>query len=116
MWPGGDSENHNTSLLRPLTPPVCFLLFDRCDDVYLAVRVEGNAECDNDERVKTDSYITLSQPGFEHQDRLPEDLDSFSVREIDTLKAQLREAEETAQRVQREVTSEWLQTKLPLTL
>ncbi|XP_026217312.1 coiled-coil domain-containing protein 136-like isoform X2 [Anabas testudineus] len=73
-----------------------------CDDVYLAVRVEGNAECDNDERVKTDSYITLSQPGFEHQDRLPEDLDSFSVREIDTLKAQLREAEETAQRVQRE--------------
>ncbi|KAK2882788.1 coiled-coil domain-containing protein 136-like isoform X2 [Channa argus] len=77
-----------------------------CDDVYLAVRVEGDTE--RDEQVKTDTYISLSQSGPERQDRPPEDLDLTSAQEmvcsseLNILKVQLREAEETAQKVQRE--------------
>lgn len=72
---------------------------NRCDDVYLAVRAEGD-------QVKTDAYITLSQSGPEHL----QDVDSSSVRdvgdseELNVLKVQLRQAEETAHKVQREVT------------
>ncbi|XP_026183180.2 coiled-coil domain-containing protein 136-like [Mastacembelus armatus] len=60
---------------------------DMCDDVYLAVRAEGDTEC---EQMKTtDQYIALSQSGPELQD-------------LNVLKVQLREAEEVAQKVQRE--------------
>ncbi|XP_022611539.1 coiled-coil domain-containing protein 136 isoform X1 [Seriola dumerili] len=81
---------------------------DACDDVYLAVRVEGSTEREQEDQGKADSYITLSQAGPGHQDRPPEDLDLSSVQdmvcssELNVLKVQLREAEETAQRVQRE--------------
>ncbi|XP_073336536.1 coiled-coil domain-containing protein 136-like [Pagrus major] len=77
---------------------------DTCDDVYLAVRVEGNTKREQDDQVKADSYITLSQSGPEHA----EDPDSSSVQEkacsseINTLKVQLRQAEETAHKVQSE--------------
>ncbi|XP_044042719.1 coiled-coil domain-containing protein 136-like isoform X2 [Siniperca chuatsi] len=75
---------------------------DACDDVYLAVRVEGGIKCERDDQVKADSYITLSQSGP------PEDPDSSSVQEevcsseLNVLKVQLRQAEETAHKVQRE--------------
>lgn len=78
--------------------------------MYLAVRVEGGTEHEQEDQVKADSYITLSQSGPEHQDQAPEDPDSSSVQEtvcsseLSVLKVQLREAEETAQKVQREVT------------
>ncbi|XP_034434771.1 coiled-coil domain-containing protein 136-like isoform X1 [Hippoglossus hippoglossus] len=61
---------------------------DTCDDAYLAVRVEGDTE--QDEQVKTDSYITLSH-GLE-----------VERSEVDVLKVQLRAAEETTHRIQRE--------------
>lgn len=87
----------------------CVLLVNRCDDVYLAVRAEGDTKREQDDLVKSDSYITLSQSGTEHQDRPLEDPDSSSVQEkvcsseLNVLKVQLRQAEETAQKVQREV-------------
>lgn len=68
--------------------------------MYLAVRAEGN-------QVNADSYISLSQSGPEPQ----EELDSSPVQEevcsseLQVLKVQLRQAEETAHRVQREVPS-----------
>ncbi|XP_041833995.1 coiled-coil domain-containing protein 136-like isoform X3 [Melanotaenia boesemani] len=65
---------------------------DMCDDSYLAVRVL-------DEQVKVDSYITLTQPGPEQQDLVQKDPGSS---ETSTLKVQLRQTEETAQKVQRE--------------
>lgn len=71
--------------------------------MYLAVREDCDTVRVQDEQVKTDSYITLSQSVPDHQDPPPADLDLSSVQEISTLKVQLREAEETAQRVQREV-------------
>ena len=77
--------------------------------MYLAVRGGGDTECEQEDRVKADSYITLSQPGPEPRDRNPEDVDSGLVRdkicssELSVLKVQLREAEETAQKVQRQV-------------
>ncbi|XP_053271474.1 coiled-coil domain-containing protein 136 [Pleuronectes platessa] len=61
---------------------------DMCDDAYLAVRVQGDTE--QDEQLKTDSYITLSH-----------DLE-VERSEVDVLKDQLRAAEETTQRIQRE--------------
>uniref|UniRef100_A0A3Q1B6K2 Coiled-coil domain containing 136b n=1 Tax=Amphiprion ocellaris TaxID=80972 RepID=A0A3Q1B6K2_AMPOC len=71
-----------------------------CDDVYLAVRVEGDTE--HVDQVKADSYITLSQSSPDQQDS-----DSSSVledvSELNVLKVQLKQAEETAQKVQREV-------------
>ncbi|XP_076578081.1 uncharacterized protein LOC143314792 isoform X4 [Chaetodon auriga] len=81
---------------------------DTCDDVYLAVREEGTAKRDEDDRVKADSYITLSQSGPDHQERALQDPDPSSVQEkvcsseLDALKVQLRQAEETAHKVQRE--------------
>ncbi|XP_070848477.1 coiled-coil domain-containing protein 136 isoform X1 [Chaetodon trifascialis] len=81
---------------------------DTCDDVYLAVREEGATKRDQDNRVKADSYITLSQSGPDHQERALEDWDPSSVQEkvcsseLDVLKVQLRQAEETAHKVQRE--------------
>lgn len=72
----------------------------RCDDAYLAVRVQGNS--DSNEQVKTDSYITLSRSGPKQQDLDP----SVVQDEINVLKVQLRQAEETAQKVQKEVPSE----------
>ncbi|XP_070785446.1 coiled-coil domain-containing protein 136 [Enoplosus armatus] len=77
---------------------------DACDDVYLAVRVEGDTKREQDDLVKADSYITLSQSGPERQD----DPDSPSVQEevcsseLNVLKVQLKQAEETAHKVQRE--------------
>uniref|UniRef100_A0A3Q1EX72 Coiled-coil domain-containing protein 136-like n=1 Tax=Acanthochromis polyacanthus TaxID=80966 RepID=A0A3Q1EX72_9TELE len=72
---------------------------DTCDDVYLAVRVEGDTE--QVDQVKADSYITLSQSSPDQQDSdsslVPED-----VSELNVLKVQLKQAEETAQKVQRE--------------
>lgn len=77
-----------------------FHLANRCDDVYLAVRVEGGTEHEKDRQVKADSYITLSQSRPEQD---PSDLQE----EIGVLKLKLRQAEETAQRVQREVRGAW---------
>ncbi|XP_028250328.1 coiled-coil domain-containing protein 136-like isoform X2 [Parambassis ranga] len=74
---------------------------DERDDMYLAVRGEGGTEHQRDVQMKVDTYITLSQS--EHQD-----LDSCSVQkdicssELNVLKVQLRQAEETSQKVQRE--------------
>ncbi|XP_027140062.1 coiled-coil domain-containing protein 136 isoform X5 [Larimichthys crocea] len=76
---------------------------DTCSDVYLAVRAEGG--CKRDAEVKADSYISLSQSGPEHQER-PGDSSSvheeFSTSELNVLKVQLRQAKETAHKVQRE--------------
>lgn len=101
---------HLHSLMNHLTSSDrCVLLVNRCDDVYLAVRAEGDTKCEQDDQVKSDSYITLSQSGTEHQDRPLEDPDSSSVQEkvcsseLNVLKVQLRQAEETAQKVQKEV-------------
>ncbi|CAN9508346.1 unnamed protein product [Ophioblennius macclurei] len=58
------------------------------DDVYLAVRAQGD-------QVKADPYISLSQSGPE----IPDQQDQSS-KEIQVLKVQLRQAEETAHRVQ----------------
>lgn len=73
--------------------------------MYLAVRAEGG--CKRDAEVKADSYISLSQSGPEHQER-PGDSSSvheeFSSSELNVLKVQLRQAKETAHKVQREVT------------
>ncbi|XP_040008530.1 coiled-coil domain-containing protein 136-like [Xiphias gladius] len=74
---------------------------DACDDVYLAVRVEGHTECEREDRMKPDSYITLSQSGPERQDRPPVQ-ERVCSSELNVLKVQLKEAEETAQKVQRE--------------
>ncbi|XP_059181968.1 coiled-coil domain-containing protein 136-like isoform X2 [Centropristis striata] len=73
-----------------------------CEDVYLAVRAEGDSE-----QLKADSYITLSQCGDRKQPDL-EDPESSAVQdqvcssELDVLKVQLSRAEETALRVQTE--------------
>ncbi|KAM6961766.1 uncharacterized protein LKV04_020735 isoform 1-T1 [Tautogolabrus adspersus] len=72
---------------------------DTCDDVYLAVRGEGDSKPEQENQVKTDSYISLSQSGPEDQDLAQEEVCSS---ELSVLKEQLREAEETAQKVQRE--------------
>lgn len=69
---------------------------NRCDDVYLAVRVKGHTHPVQDQQVKTDSYITVSQSR-------PEPQEEVSGSEVDVLKVQLRQAEETAHWVQREV-------------
>ncbi|XP_072233844.1 coiled-coil domain-containing protein 136-like isoform X1 [Leuresthes tenuis] len=65
---------------------------DTCDDAYLAVKVQ-------DDQVKVDSYITLSQPGPEQKDL---DLSGVQDDQCSVLKVQLKQAEETAQKVQRE--------------
>nr|XP_046235515.1 coiled-coil domain-containing protein 136-like isoform X2 [Scatophagus argus] len=84
------------------------VLLSRCDDVYLAVRVEGDVEHERDDQLKAGSYITLSQSGPEHQESHPEDPDSSSVQEkvcslgLNVLKVQLRQAEDAAHKVQRE--------------
>lgn len=64
----------------------------RSEDVYLAVRAQ-------DDQVRAHSYITLSQ------ENTSDDQDELSI-----LRAQLRDAEETVQRVQRRVTTTWAQT------
>lgn len=70
---------------------------NRCDDVYLAVRVEGSTEYEKDNQVKADSYITVFQSR-------PKQKDSSDIQEeISILKVKLRQSEETAQKVQREV-------------
>lgn len=68
------------------------MLPSRSPDVYLAVRAEGAA---TPEQVGGDSYISLSGSGPVQED--------VCSAELDVLKVQLRQAEETAQRVQREV-------------
>uniref|UniRef100_UPI0037E6FB08 coiled-coil domain-containing protein 136 isoform X2 n=1 Tax=Semicossyphus pulcher TaxID=241346 RepID=UPI0037E6FB08 len=72
---------------------------DTCDDVYLAVRGEGHTQPEQEDQVKADSYITLSQSGPEESSTVQEDVCSSELR---VLKAQLRQAEETAHNVQRE--------------
>ncbi|XP_045896728.1 sarcolemmal membrane-associated protein-like isoform X2 [Micropterus dolomieu] len=81
------------------------LLLNRCEDVYLAVRVEGDTKGEQDERAKADSYISLSQSGPEHRGRPPqEDPEDPEVcsSELSVLQVQLRQAEEAAHKVQRE--------------
>ncbi|KAM4569791.1 coiled-coil domain-containing protein 136-like isoform 2-T2 [Odontesthes bonariensis] len=69
---------------------------DTCDGAYLAVKVQ-------DEQLKVDSYITLSQPGPEQNDLDPSVVQEDQCSsEISILKVQLKQAEETAQKVQRE--------------
>lgn len=60
--------------------------------MYLAVRAEGAT---TSEQMGGDSYISLSGSGPVQQE--------VCSAELDVLKVQLRQAEETAQRVQREV-------------
>lgn len=71
-----------------------YVSLNRCDGVYLAVRAEGHDQ----DQVKTDSYITVSQSRPE-----PQVQEEGSDSELDVLKVQLRQAEETAHWVQREV-------------
>lgn len=74
-----------------------FSHFFRCGDSYLEVRAEGQTE--DEDQLKADSYITLSQSRPKLQS-----LDSSAVQdEIRTLKIQLRMAEELAVKVQLEV-------------
>ncbi|XP_043964341.1 coiled-coil domain-containing protein 136-like isoform X2 [Gambusia affinis] len=69
---------------------------DMCGDSYLEVRAEGQTE--DEDQLKADSYITLSQSRPKLQS-----LDSSAVQdEIRTLKIQLRMAEELAVKVQLE--------------
>uniref|UniRef100_A0A3Q4HLH3 Coiled-coil domain containing 136b n=1 Tax=Neolamprologus brichardi TaxID=32507 RepID=A0A3Q4HLH3_NEOBR len=83
-------------LLKLLFQQIFCLMANRCDDVYLAVRVEGSTEYEKDNQVKADSYITVFQSR-------PEQKDSSDIQEeISILKVKLRQAEETAQKVQRE--------------
>lgn len=72
-----------------------------CDDVCLAVRAEGHTLPVQHQQVKSDSYITVSQSRPEPQEDPVQDEESGS--ELDVLKVQLRQAEETAHWVQREV-------------
>ncbi|KAK1906353.1 Coiled-coil domain containing protein 136 [Dissostichus eleginoides] len=67
---------------------------DTCDeDVYLAV-----SDC---EQVKADAYITLSESADRKQeDRPSEDPEKICSSEINAVKIQLRQAEETALKVQ----------------
>lgn len=94
-----------------LLPASLCLLVNRCDDAYLAVRGEGNTKPEQDDQVKADTYITLSQAAPEQQERPLQAPDSSSIQEkvcsseLDVLKVQLRQAEETARHVQREVTA-----------
>lgn len=83
----------------------CVLLLNRGDDVYLAVRAEGDTNREQEDQMKADSYITLSQSGPEQQDPDPPSVqEKVCSPELKVLKVQLRQAEQTAQKVQREVT------------
>ncbi|XP_029969021.1 coiled-coil domain-containing protein 136 [Salarias fasciatus] len=66
---------------------------DTSDDVYLAVTAQGDAP--QDPQVKADPYISLYQSGPEAPERRDE-----SSKEVQVLKVQLRQAEETAHEVQ----------------
>lgn len=68
------------------------MLPSRSPDVYLAVRADGAS---TPEQIGGDSYISLSGPGPVQED--------VCSAELDVLKVQLRQAEEAAERVQREV-------------
>lgn len=81
------------------------LLLNRCEDVYLAVRVEGDTKGEQDDRAKADSYISLSQSGPEHRGRPPQEDPEVCSSELSVLQVQLRQAEEAAHKVQREVTA-----------
>uniref|UniRef100_A0A1A8BZI0 Coiled-coil domain containing 136b n=1 Tax=Nothobranchius kadleci TaxID=1051664 RepID=A0A1A8BZI0_NOTKA len=63
---------------------------DTCEDAYLAVRTEG--------QVRTNSYISLSQSGPDLEDLAT----SVVQDEVSILTFQLKQAEETAQKVQKE--------------
>uniref|UniRef100_A0A672FVF7 Coiled-coil domain containing 136b n=1 Tax=Salarias fasciatus TaxID=181472 RepID=A0A672FVF7_SALFA len=69
---------------------------DSSDDVYLAVTAQGDAP--QDPQVKADPYISLYQSGPEAPERRDE-----SSKEVQVLKVQLRQAEETAHEVQVQV-------------
>uniref|UniRef100_A0A3Q3EMU7 Coiled-coil domain-containing protein 136-like n=1 Tax=Labrus bergylta TaxID=56723 RepID=A0A3Q3EMU7_9LABR len=86
---------------RDIMTRLSSLTVSRCDDVYLAVRGEGDSKPEQEDQVKADSYISLSQSGPEDQEEVQEEV---CGSELNVLKEQLREAEETAQKVQREVT------------
>ncbi|XP_038564276.1 coiled-coil domain-containing protein 136-like isoform X1 [Micropterus salmoides] len=75
---------------------------DACEDVYLAVRVEGDTKGEQDDRAKADSYISLSQSGPEHRGRPPQEDPEVCSSELSVLQVQLRQAEEAAHKVQRE--------------
>ncbi|KAK1906499.1 Coiled-coil domain containing protein 136 [Dissostichus eleginoides] len=85
---GRDSDN------KDLSGKVEKLQRDTCDeDVYLAV-----SDC---EQVKADAYITLSESADRKQeDRPSEDPEKICSSEINAVKIQLRQAEETALKVQ----------------
>lgn len=68
------------------------MLPSRSPDVYLAVRAEGAT---TPQQMGGDSYISLSGSGPVQED--------VCSAELNVLKDQLRQAEEMAQRVQREV-------------
>lgn len=79
------------------------LLLNRCDDVYLAVRAEGDTTPEPDDQMKADSYITLSQSAPEQDPDSSLVREEFCGSELEVLKVQLKQAEETAHRVQKEV-------------
>ncbi|XP_008399954.1 coiled-coil domain-containing protein 136 isoform X1 [Poecilia reticulata] len=89
-------SSNNTELINKLQQQQQQQQRDMCGDSYLEVRAEGQTE--DDDQLKADSYITLSQSRPELQS-----LDSSAVQdEIRTLKVQLRMAEELALKVQLE--------------
>lgn len=61
--------------------------------MYLAVTAQGKTAPEQDVQVRTDSYITLGSSVKEEVCNL----------ELEVLKVQLKQAEDTAHRVQREV-------------
>ncbi|XP_030209077.1 sarcolemmal membrane-associated protein [Gadus morhua] len=93
-----------TSRLKKLQQDQAQQQASRADDIYMALKEEPS---DAEDLVKTDGYITLSQAEPPRQPnarpaRDPPSTPAGDGQEVSALKAQLREAEERAQEVQRE--------------
>ncbi|CAL8386072.1 unnamed protein product [Boreogadus saida] len=104
-----DNNLELTSRLKKLQQDQAQQQASRADDIYLALKEEPSS--DAEDRVTTDGYITLSQaepPRRRPNNARPAPRDppgstpAGGGRGAGALKAQLREAEERAQEVQRE--------------
>ncbi|CAL8405189.1 unnamed protein product [Arctogadus glacialis] len=94
-----DSNLELTSRLKKLQQDQAQQQASRADDVYMALKEEAS---DAEDRVKTDGYITLAQAEPPPRDPPGTPEGGGDGQEVSALKAQLREAEERAQEVQRE--------------
>ncbi|KAK0141713.1 Coiled-coil domain-containing protein 136 [Merluccius polli] len=99
-----DNNQELTSRLKQLQQDQQLQQASRTDDIYMALKEETS---DVEDLVKTDGYITLSQSQPIHQSNArPAHVPSGKLEgnglEVSALKAQLQEAEERAQEVQRE--------------